>query len=285
MKSLMLGAALALVALAAEARQVPHLRDPLPTERVVTRPEWETIPDVRDLEAFYPPLARIMAAAGRAVVRCSVTATGDLAGCQAVEESPQGLGFGSAAVTMASRFHMKPATVNGVPVDGGTVTLPLVFDPKTGAPPLPPPAAVDPRPPASPQTIQLARRLVAARRETEAYGKFLGAFRDKMRAGRADAPEPDEAHARAHKIAVEAIDEAFQASLARFAEAEAELYAQRFSEAELRGLVAFNESPVGAAWNSRDISLADERLKGMYAAGGSAQDQAKETFCKRVTCP
>jgi protein TonB len=61
---------------------------------------------------------------GAATVGCVVQPDGALTDCQVISETPQGYGFGAAAVKAAARFRMRPATRDGEPVVG-RVTIPL----------------------------------------------------------------------------------------------------------------------------------------------------------------
>lgn len=108
-----------------EQQGPPVVTQSPPRPPVITRPDWARLPDARDLERFYPPRAREQEVEGRSTIRCSVTAQGTLVDCSVVSESPDGYGFGEAAVRMSSRFRMRPRTIDGQPVEGGTVTVPI----------------------------------------------------------------------------------------------------------------------------------------------------------------
>ena len=56
-----------------------------------------------------------------------MTANGSLTGCSVVSESPAGAGFGEATIRAASKFRMRPKTVDGAPVEGARVRVPLTW--------------------------------------------------------------------------------------------------------------------------------------------------------------
>ena len=66
-----------------------------------------------------------MELSGEAMMVCVVSATGDLSDCSIESESPPNMGFGDATLRASGLFKMKPATLFGQPVDGGTVRIPM----------------------------------------------------------------------------------------------------------------------------------------------------------------
>lgn len=61
------------------------------------------------------------------LVHCSVTERGLLDGCTVSEESPKGRGYGDAALKLTALFMMRPMTVDGRPVAGAVVDVPINF--------------------------------------------------------------------------------------------------------------------------------------------------------------
>jgi TonB family protein len=97
--------------------------------------DWLKKPSSGDLMAVWPADALRRSLGGKAVISCTVTVQGTLRACQIVSESPQGAGFGGAAVTLSRQFLMRPAMKDGVPVET-SVSIPINFPaprPETGS--------------------------------------------------------------------------------------------------------------------------------------------------------
>jgi len=102
----------------------PDPSNPAPVQ--ITQPQWTQGPDPSKLQALYPPkAAEAGVRSGRGVVECAVAHSGALTACSVVREEPQGLGFGEAAVQIASVMAMNPWTEDGRPVDGARIRLPV----------------------------------------------------------------------------------------------------------------------------------------------------------------
>jgi hypothetical protein len=110
-----------------------------PAPALITSPVWKRRPSGLN---FPESLAAKGVREGRSLVDCRVAADGELTGCSAKTETPEGSGFGQTAVAYVSRMELAPWTPDGRPVEGAELRLPIrVKAPEdTGAAPSSPPA-------------------------------------------------------------------------------------------------------------------------------------------------
>ena len=88
-------------------------------------PAWQKGPTPAEMNAVYPPDALKANLAGSATVECTVDATGLLADCVVVNESPAGSGFGAAAMALSPKFQMPAKSPSGASMAGRTVRFPV----------------------------------------------------------------------------------------------------------------------------------------------------------------
>lgn len=94
----------------------------------LARAEWAYVPKPAELGRFHPPAAAKAGIGGTAVLTCQVRLNLRAHNCQVLGESPQGYGFGRAALNMESIFRIRPVKVNRKPIDDGWVRLSIRFD-------------------------------------------------------------------------------------------------------------------------------------------------------------
>lgn len=245
----------------------------------VVNPDWLEKPSGADIAEHFPKLAQMLSIEGRALVACEVSAKGLLDRCSVVSEVPVGLGFGPAAQVLAKTFKMTPKTVDGKPVAGGEIRIPIRFT----LPPAPPVAKLTAKSDVfgapSAQALETARKIVQAQ-DLSSQGRvqFEVGMMPLMEAkwpGVEDKTRDDGI-------------EALRAGFAKFWEAfETDLagaYAGAFSEAELTDIAAFVTSPSGRAFTARQPEI----LRGMQASVAASlkagSEAARTAFCAQHPC-
>jgi protein TonB len=79
---------------------------------------------------YYPDRAQRMEVDGKTVMECDVDSEGRWRACVIISETPEGYGFGAAALQVSRYFKMKPKTDpqgKPLPVEGGRITIPLTW--------------------------------------------------------------------------------------------------------------------------------------------------------------
>jgi TonB family protein len=91
-----------------------------------TNPDWLRKPTLNDLIPVWPTAELSRGRGGRVLLTCQVTVSGFAEGCVVKSETPEGVGFGAAALSVTRQMLFKPATDDGTPVPS-KVTVPVVF--------------------------------------------------------------------------------------------------------------------------------------------------------------
>ena len=104
---------------------------------LIGKPQWTGLPSAKAIAGAYPAAAKTASfEVARVQMRCSVSGNGAVETCEIVSETPEGLGFGQTALSLAPYFRLSVWTDEGLPTIGGRVIIPLRFEP-----PKPPAAA------------------------------------------------------------------------------------------------------------------------------------------------
>lgn len=85
-------------------------------------------PTEADVQWAYPARAQRRRIDGFAKLGCVVTAAGAAVDCRILSETPEGAGFGLAALKLSPRFQFRPETVDGVAVGGAKIIIPFRFE-------------------------------------------------------------------------------------------------------------------------------------------------------------
>lgn len=105
-----------------------------PEAPAFTAPDWRRRPSIEEMFVVWPKEAMQRGRGGRGTISCKISVQGMLFDCRVVSEEPAGAGFGAAAIALTPQFLMKPPMMDGKPVAGGTVEIPIRFIWPAGAP-------------------------------------------------------------------------------------------------------------------------------------------------------
>lgn len=98
-----------------------------PADPIIRDPTWVRLPGANEFARFYPDDEMRREIQGKATISCQVTAKGSVTACRVVSQTPEKSGFGAAALKLSRYFQMSPRTVDGRPVEGGQVSIPITF--------------------------------------------------------------------------------------------------------------------------------------------------------------
>jgi hypothetical protein len=103
------------------------LAGPMASDRsVVTQPSWIQRPTMEDFNRV-TPYREDPPSEAQVLLVCRITAAGGLEACIVRDETPAGLGYGSAALALAPSFRMPEVDHEGRPVAGRTVQIPIIW--------------------------------------------------------------------------------------------------------------------------------------------------------------
>ncbi|MFL5296280.1 MAG: TonB family protein [Phenylobacterium sp.] len=117
------GASIQPVSQVTQAQATPEAR----LAAYLQSPNWSRRPGAEDLAKVYPAEAQKGRVEGDVVLHCHVAATGKLTDCGVLRETPEGAGFGAAALKLADLFEAREQVPEGGPKRGEDIRLPIRF--------------------------------------------------------------------------------------------------------------------------------------------------------------
>ena len=133
-----------------------------PSKDVIIKANWVTLPSEATIAFAYPKIARAAGITGFVILDCVVGTDTNLKNCKVVTERPLGLGFGDAALSITSEFHLTPQLRNGV-AEEVHARIPINFaTDQPESPPVAPPTlaeAIAKNPSAVGDAREIARKL------------------------------------------------------------------------------------------------------------------------------
>ncbi|HXA39940.1 MAG TPA: TonB family protein [Phenylobacterium sp.] len=235
---------------------------------IITHPDWIVKPDAGAYSRYYPPLASELGVSGYAVIHCKVGRDGYLSECSVGMERPAALGFGQAAIGLSAEFQMRPQTLNGQPVDGAGINIPIRFNAPRNE------SAAEPPAPLSDAAAQQAYRLVDA---SKALDNNEASY--EQHAKQMESMGADRAIARA---AAEAYRRASLAHRDDFRSVYARAFASVFSETELASIadyqsVAGDQKEANETFTTVQFQIVKEYQRSVAALAHAA-------FCAKTAC-
>lgn len=99
---------------------------------LIADPQWAQKPTAREMSYAYPDRGMVKEKHGEVRLICRVRLDGAVSDCGVLSEPYNGrYGFGEAALSLTPKFRLTPKTVEGMPVDGAAVIIPVGFKIRT----------------------------------------------------------------------------------------------------------------------------------------------------------
>lgn len=93
----------------------------------ITAVQWVRKPSKRELDPHVAPALRKQRISAQVYLGCRVLLDTHVRDCVVLRETPEDSGFGAAALAAAPSFRIYPPRLNGKPVDGAGVIVPVEY--------------------------------------------------------------------------------------------------------------------------------------------------------------
>ncbi len=237
------------------------------------QPTWRRQPHWRDLDDARPPLSTAFGVGGWARLTCLVTNEGSLSFCISAEESPQGFGFGDAAIAVSEAYQVSQGSMD-LGAQGETVSVVVEF-PSPWVDPNP--AKMAPAIAASAARLAVARQIVAVGQQAEKAARGVTALEVEL--NRISGLTDDDRGA-----AADALRQAIIQALPGMVERQALAYAESYAEPELKALLSarVTHSAILARPGGSGFDVAMAKVDDHY--GKELRDEARRIFCAERAC-
>lgn len=240
--------------------------------QTIQEPDWVSKPTFDQLYHAYPALAAEMGIGGRAVIACRVSALGVLEACEVVDETPKGIGFGFAGLSMSEYFRMRPLTVNGRGVPGGDVRIPLRFQ-------IPARRSENPAASTPPNALARAKQLVdlsgVATEVRERLEAEQSAFERKSKPG---------VETGVREAGEQALRAARDRAVPKTVDLMARFYASRLSIEDLDALIDFYQSEPGRALVAQRLNIIKAYMRAGTIHSVWTANDARDELCRNRDC-
>ena len=243
----------------------------LPLEREVTPAKFGKHPSGDEFTNEYPPAAQLLQLGGTVTLACKVNVDGRLDACKVAAESPQGVGFASAAMRLTTYFRLQPAKMDGKPVEG-SITFPINFQLPDPAPAEAAPA--DPVPVAA--LLPLARQVVELGGDGPRILRGWDPILERQAATMVADGDPQKG-----AVALDALRLGLRESVDAEMERRARIMSAKLEEPALKSTAAYLQSPGGKAWVEFEDASTTAFPKDF---GRKVSDAARAHFCAMTGC-
>ena len=236
-------------------------------------PQWLHVPTIEQVWLSRPGLAQAFSIPGSAHLTCTVIAQGGLSACRVTHESPTGLGFGGAAMTLTG-FYSLDLTAPKAPAIGQTVSFDVGFD-VAGEGTAQPAPAIAAR---SPGSLAMARELLGIFSPTTANPTAL---QREQAATQPMAPGVTRADQTA---AFDVMDQAYRQVRAEMMDKRASWLTTELTDAELLAALKTWRGSLGVKWQAHNAALTLDAQKTVFEANLRIWGDVDKAFCATQAC-